>query len=221
MNDIAVKVARVRERITAAAARSGRRADDVLLVAVTKGVDVDRMRAAVAAGMRDLGESRVQEAAPKIEALGRSVRWHLVGHLQRNKARTAAHLFEVIHSIDSPRLLADLSRRAMRPLDVLLQVNVGGEPQKYGVAPEGLAALARSAAGLPNLRIVGLMTIAPQSPDPERVRSVFRRLRGLRDEIGRLLGAPLPHLSMGMSDDFEVAIEEGATMVRIGRAIFA
>ena len=152
--------------------------------------------------------------------MGGLARWHLVGHLQRNKAARATALFDVIHSVDSAALLAELSARAARPLDVLLQVNVAREPQKHGVLPDALPALVRDAAAARGVRIVGLMTIAPQGPDPEAARSVFRRLRELRGELGRLLGAPLPHLSMGMTDDFEVAVEEGATMVRIGRAIF-
>jgi len=217
--DIAAAVARVRARLAAAASRSGRKSEDITLVAVTKGVSLERIREAVAAGIADLGESRVQEAAPKIAALGAPVRWHLVGHLQRNKAARAAALFEVIHSVDSAAVLAALGRRAPRPLDVLLQVKLAGEGGRHGVPAEALAALARQAVGLPGVRIVGLMTIAPPSRDPEAVRGVFRRLRELRGELGRLIG-PLPHLSMGMSDDFEVAVEEGATMVRIGRAIF-
>jgi pyridoxal phosphate enzyme (YggS family) len=220
VTDVAAGVVRVRERIAAAARRSGRRPEDVTLVAVTKGVDPDRIRAAIAAGLADLGESRVQEAALKIEAMGRPVRWHLVGHLQRNKAARAVALFDVIHSVDSAALLAELSARAEHQLDVLLQVNIAQEPQKHGVLADALPALVRDAAGLRRVRIAGLMTIAPQVPEPEQARAVFRRLRELRGELGRLLGAPMPHLSMGMTDDFEVAVEEGATLVRIGRAIF-
>jgi pyridoxal phosphate enzyme (YggS family) len=219
--EIAAAVAAVRARIAAAASRAGRRAEDVTLVAVTKGVAPQRIRAAISAGVTELGESRVQEAGPKIAVLGRAVRWHLVGHLQRNKAARAAALFDVIHSVDSARLLADLDARAGRPLDVLLQVNVARDPSKHGVPPEALPELLRGARGLRMVRIVGLMTIAPLGADAAGARAVFRRLRELRAEAGRLLGAPLPHLSMGMSDDFELAVEEGATMVRVGRAIFA
>lgn len=218
--DLAARLAAVRARIAAASARGGRRPDEVTLVAVSKGVPVERVRAALASGITELGENRVQEAGPKIDALGRGARWHLVGHLQGNKAARAAALFDVIHSVDSARLLEALDARAVRPLDVLLQVNVAREPQKSGVAPEALPELVRGAAALHLVRIVGLMTIAPLGADPARVRAVFRRLRELRGEAGRLLGAPLPHLSMGMSDDFELAVEEGATIVRIGRAIF-
>lgn len=221
MEEIAVRVARVRECIAAAAARGGRRAEDITLIAVTKGTDVGRIRAAVAAGVADLGESRIQEAIPKIQRLGPMARWHLVGHLQRNKVRQAWR-FGVIHSVDSPALVAALDRRMDRGIDVLLQVNVAGERQKFGVAPRALPDLAAAAARCAHLRVIGLMTIAPQVDDPELVRPVFARLRVLRDELNRLglLPQPLRHLSMGMSEDFEVAVEEGATMVRIGRAIF-
>ena len=220
MSEVAGEVARVRDRIAAAAGRAGRRPEEVTLVAVTKGVDLARIREAVAAGVTDVGESRVQEAAPKVAALRAAVRWHLVGHLQRNKAGLAAGLFSVIHSLDTVRLAEDLSRHAPQPVDALLQVNVAGEPQKFGVAPEGLAVVLRNTGQLPRLRVIGLMTIAPLHPDPEHARPIFRRLRTLRDEAAKVLGTALPHLSMGMSDDFEVAIEEGATLVRVGRAIF-
>jgi pyridoxal phosphate enzyme (YggS family) len=217
---IAAAVARVRARIAAAAARAGRPPGDITLVAVTKGVALSRIREAVSAGMIDIGESRVQEAAPKVAALREVVRWHLVGHLQRNKAPLAAGLFNVVHSLDSVRLAETLSRHAPQRLDVLVQVNVAREPQKYGVPPEGLADVLRGAASLPEIRVVGLMTIPPLHPDPEHARSVFRRLHTLRDEVAKVLGTALPHLSMGMTDDFEVAVEEGATLVRVGRAIF-
>jgi hypothetical protein len=220
MSGAADAVIRVRARIASAAARAGRPSEDVTLIAVTKGVDLTRIREVVAAGVTDVGESRVQEATAKIPALREAVRWHLVGHLQRNKAGLASGLFSVIHSLDGLRLAQDLSRRAPQPLEVLIQVNVAREPQKSGVTPDGVAALLRSAATLPRLRVVGLMTIAPLHPDPEHARMVFRRLRTLRDEVAKVLGTALPHLSMGMSDDFEIAVEEGATFVRIGRAIF-
>lgn len=220
--DVAANVALLRGRIAAAATRSGRRPEDVALVAVTKGVGTERIQAAVSAGVHDLGENRVQEAASKIEILGRGPRWHMVGHLQRNKAGQAEALFDVIHSVDGTGILRELNRRPHRPIDVLLQVNIGGEPQKHGVAPDDVLGLAREAAQLPGVRVVGLMTIAPMAANPETVRPVFRQLRGLRDELNRraVSDAPLVHLSMGMTDDFEVAVEEGATMVRIGRGIF-
>lgn len=228
MTDVAANVARVRERIAAATWRSGRRAGAVTLVAVTKGVDPPHILAAAACGVTDYGENRVQEAVPKIivlrgQGLG-AARYHMIGHLQRNKARQAVQVFAVVHSLDSVALAAALSQRAAasgRVVDVLVQVNVAGEPQKSGVAPDALPSVLRDAATLPALRVIGLMTIAPQADDPERARPVFRRLRELRDGLARASAASsLAHLSMGMSDDFEVAVEEGATLVRIGRAIF-
>jgi len=183
------------------------------------------------AGLTDIGENRVQEAAakrPQVVALGVHPRWHLVGHLQTNKVKTALGLFDIIHSVDSLRLAEAISRQAEQtalgqaglpagqagPVPVLLEVNVGGEASKFGLAPEEVGRAVEQIAGLPGLAVQGLMTVAPLSADPEEVRPVFRELRRLRDALG------LRHLSMGMTDDFEVAIEEGATMVRIGRAIF-
>ena len=227
MTDVAANVARVRERIAAAARRSGRRAEEVTLVAVTKGVDLPRILAAVTCGVTDFGENRVQEAVPKItasRAQGLRTRWHMVGHLQRNKARAAVQVFEVVHSVDSAALAAALSQRAAasgRVVEALVQVNVAREPQKFGVAPNALPSVLRATAGMPALRMIGLMTVAPRSDDPQVARTVFRRLRELRDDMARVGAAPsLMHLSMGMSDDFEIGVEEGATLVRIGRALF-
>jgi len=220
MSEIAGAVVSVRARVAAAAERAGRRPEEITLVAVTKGVEMGRIRDVVAAGVIDVGESRVQEAVEKVAALRAGARWHLVGHLQRNKAGLAAGLFSVIHSVDSVGLAEALSRHPPQPVDVLVQVNVAREPQKFGVPPDGLAAVLRRTALLPKVRVVGLMTMAPQHPDPEHARPVFRRLRTLRDEVAKVLGTALPHLSMGMSDDFEVAVEEGATLIRVGRAIF-
>ena len=228
MSDVAANVSRVRERIAAAARRGGRRGEDVLLVAVSKGVAPTQVQAAATSGVTDFGENRVQEALPKITQFGpqvaEAVRWHLVGHLQRNKVRQAVQLFDVIHSVDSVALamaLDEQARQAGRICEVLVQVNVAAGPQKFGIAPEALPAMVQSLTVLSGIRVVGLMTIAPQVDHPEVVRPVFRRLRELRDEVARAGGAPaLAHLSMGMSEDFEVAVEEGATMVRIGRAIF-
>jgi len=203
--------------VARACARAGRSPDHVLLIAVSKTMDVERVRLAIAAGVAALGENRVQEARGKIEALGHSVPWHLIGSLQTNKARDAARLFDWIHSVDRVELAQELSRRAHaaeRILDVLLQVNLGDEPQKGGVAPAEVKRLSETAAGLPGLRVRGLMAIPPAAPTPEATRPHFRVLRQLRDELG------LEHLSMGMSADYEVAIEEGATMVRVGTAIF-
>jgi len=213
----------VREQIAAAAGRAGKRTEDVTLVAVSKGVNIDDIAAAAAAGITDFGESRAQEAEPKAARLPH-VRWHMVGHLQGNKVRQAARIFSVIQSVDSERLAAELSVRAAAhgSIDILLQVNVAGESQKFGVDPRDAPSILREVAGMPGLRVIGLMTIAPLTDNPETVRPVFRRLRELRDSIraSGIVGDEFDHLSMGMTDDFEVAIEEGATMVRIGRAIF-
>jgi hypothetical protein len=189
----------------------------VLLIAVSKTMDAERVRLAVAAGVAALGENRVQEAREKIEALGHPVPWHLIGGLQTNKARDAARLFDWIHSVDRLELAQELSRRAhaaARTLSILLQVNLGDEPQKGGVAPAETKRLCEAVAGLPGLRVRGLMAIPPAAPTAEETRPHFRTLRELRDSLG------LEHLSMGMSADYEVAIEEGATMVRVGTAIF-
>ena len=215
MTDVAGNLAAVRARIAAAAARAGRDAAAVRLVAVSKTQPAERVRAAVAAGVRDIGENYVQEAATKRAAVGGDVRWHLIGHLQRNKAARALELFDLIHSVDSVALAEALARHAAArgaPARALVEVNVGGEASKSGVAPEALPALLERLRD-PSLVIEGLMAVPPPG-SPDEVRDHFRRLRALRDAAG------LRELSMGMTDDFEVAIEEGATMVRIGRAIF-
>ena len=207
----------VSRRIAAAAERAGRSPDDIAIVAVTKGVESRLIKLAVDAGIRHIGENRVQEAKGKsahLSSLEPRPMWHMVGHLQVNKAKTALEIFDIIHSIDSVRLAESLSRRAQYVLPVLLQANVSGEETKSGFSPGELPDTAQRIARLPNLDVQGLMTIAPIVADPDEVRPVFRRLRQLRDELG------LHHLSMGMSDDFEIAVEEGATLVRIGRAIF-
>jgi len=225
MPDIGANVARVRARIAEAALRSGRRPESVLLVAVTKTVGVDRIREAVASGLRVLGENRVQEARAKVPEVP-GVTWHLVGSLQRNKVKEALQWFEVIHSVDSLSLAEEISRRAegrsSSPVEVLVQVNISGEPQKHGVPPEEAAGVVAQALRLPGLRVRGLMGMGPLVPDPEAARPYFRRLRETRDRLREALRvAGLEDLSMGMTDDFEVAIEEGATIVRVGRALFA
>ncbi len=225
MADIAANVARVRERIAAAAARSGRRPEDVLLVAVSKTVGPDRIREGVACGLQTFGENRVQEAREKVAQVP-GVSWHLIGNLQRNKVKEALRLFRVIHSVDSRVLAEDLSRRAIedpgQPVEVLLEVNISREPQKHGIAPEAAEALVAAALALPGIRLRGLMGMAPLGAAPEDARPFFRGLRELRDRLREAVpDAALTDLSMGMTDDFEVAIEEGSTMVRIGRALFA
>ena len=214
MLDMRANLGRVQEAVARACARAGRSPDDVLLIAVSKTMDVERVRLAIAAGVAALGENRVQEAKEKIEALGRPVPWHLIGSLQTNKARDAARLFDWIHSVDRLDLAQELSRRTDRALNILLQVNLGDEPQKGGVTPAELKRLHEVVAALPNLKVRGLMAIPPATEQPEQARPFFRQLRELREQLG------LEHCSMGMSADFEVAIEEGATMVRVGTAIF-
>ncbi len=214
---IAENLERVRARIGQACVRAGRSPEDVTLVGVSKGFPAAAVAEAYAAGLHDLGENRVQEGAAKIRDLasrGVYPRWHLVGHLQTNKAKTALELFAIIHSIDSIRLAQALSRRASKPVPILLEVNVANEASKFGFAVQEVDSALQAVFELPNLDVRGLMTVAPFSGDAEAVRPVFRRLREMRDGLG------LRDLSMGMTDDFEVAIEEGATIVRVGRAIF-
>jgi len=217
MQDIRTNLERVRERVARAAERAGRRAEDVLLVGVSKTVDATRVRAAVAAGLGALGENRVQEARDKIADVGRAVPWHLIGHLQTNKVRDALELFDVIHSVDRIDLARELDRRARakgRTVDAFLQVNVGGELSKGGWPPEAVETAVDAVAALAGLKLRGLMTIPPAVERAEDARGWFRALRKLAERHG------LPGLSMGMSGDLEVAIEEGATMVRVGTAIF-
>ncbi len=215
----------VRTRIRNAALRAGRDAGSVRLVVVTKTVDIERIRAAVAAGAAILGENRVQEARDKIETLGRPASWHLIGRLQANKAKYAVRLFDLIHSVDSLGLAQELDRQAEKigkKQDILVEVNVSGETAKAGISPQDGETLLREITRLPHLAIRGLMTMPPFSDDPEEARPHFRRLRELAQELTdqKIPGISLAELSMGMSGDFEVAVEEGATMVRVGSAIF-
>ena len=207
----------LQQRIARACERGRRSADEVTLVAVSKTVDASAVEAAFNAGLRHFGESRVQESKPKIEQLHHlkpQITWHLIGHLQTNKAKTAAGIFDIIHSVDSFKLAETLNNPRPKRLPVLIQVNVAAEETKGGFALSEVAEAVRQIGRLPNLEIQGLMTIAPLVKDAEDVRPIFRQLKQLKDVLG------LKHLSMGMSDDFEVAIEEGATLVRLGRAIF-
>jgi len=214
---VAANLARVQARIADAATRAGRSPASVRLVGVSKTFPPEAVVAAIRAGLTDVGENRVQEAVPKaaaVAAAGESPRWHLVGHLQTNKVKSALALFSEIESVDSLHLAESLSRHAATPIQVLLEVNVAGEATKGGFSPSEALELADRIAALPGLDVRGLMTVAPETNDPEEVRPVFRQLR----DLGRAVG--LPELSMGMSGDYEVAISEGATIVRIGRAIF-
>lgn len=220
----AARLAVVRARIERACARAGRDPASVTLIAVTKTMPADTVLEAYEVGLRDFGENRVQEGAAKVaELIARlgprnsaleTPTWHLIGHLQTNKVRAALGAFAILHAIDSERLLRAIDSAAESPVSVMLEVNVTGETTKFGVAVPELGALLKSAAELSKVRVTGLMTVAPRVAHPEEVRPVFRELAAL----GRAYG--LPHLSMGMTEDFEVAIEEGATHVRVGRALF-
>jgi PLP dependent protein len=217
------RLAHVRAEIARRQAGTGW-TDPVTLVAVTKGFGLDAVAAALAAGLAELGENRVQEALAKIDTpVGRRATWHLIGHLQRNKAKFVPGRFALVESLDSVPLADELARRAAAagaPQRVLLQVNVAGESQKSGCAPDAAGALARHVAGLPDLALAGLMTIAPFTDDVAVQRRTFRGLRTLRDRLQQEEGLWLPTLSMGMSADYGVAVEEGATVIRLGTALF-
>jgi len=225
------RLAEVRERIAQAAARAGRRSEEITLVGVAKRKPAEAVAAAAAAGLAHVGENFVQEARtkiPRVAALlgtrAEALRWHFVGRLQTNKAKLAATLFDAVESVDRAELALALARHAEsagRTLDVLLQVNLSGEPQKGGAVPGDLPALAAAVRACASLRLLGLMTVPAASADPEASRPAFARLRELRDALCRAAGGlTLPALSMGMSADLEVAIEEGATIVRVGTALF-
>jgi PLP dependent protein len=217
------RLARVHERIESACAACGRDPAAVTLVAVSKLHDASEVMALAACGQRLFGESYIQEAGPKIEACPADYEWHFIGHLQRNKVKFAVGRFSLIHTVDNAELARSLqNKNAEQGLTqaVCLQVNVCGEAQKSGVAPEALAALAETVAGLPNLRLAGLMVIPPVFDDPDGARPAFARLRVLRDDLAARLSQPLPVLSMGMSGDLEAAILEGATHVRVGTDLF-
>lgn len=223
---IAERIASIRERISQAAARAGRRESDIRIVAVAKQQPAEAVQAAVDAGIADIGENYVQEAQAKAALVRGCVRWHMVGHLQRNKVKAAIQLFRLIHSVDSVALLQSIEERARQAslpaVDVLFEVNLGGESSKSGVPPEQLEPLFGAATECSHVRVCGLMCIPPPPKCPEDSRPYFRRLRELRDhwQIQGGTWSSVRELSMGMSDDFEVAVEEGATLLRIGRAIF-
>ena len=219
VSTIAERVEAVRLQIADACLRSGRSREEVTIVAVTKGFPPEAVREAFAAGLSHFGENRVQEAQAKVPLLaGLQPRptWHMVGHLQTNKVKTALTLFDIIQSVDSLHLAQEISRRAPQSVrvPVLLEVNVAGEAAKCGFSPDELPAATEQVRALPGLEVRGLMTVAPMAGDPQEARPVFRHLRSLAESLD------LRDLSMGMSDDFEVAVEEGATIVRVGRAIF-
>lgn len=220
---VAGRIEAVKRRIESACDKAGRDPASVLLLAVTKGVYPDRIEEAAAAGLRCFGESKVQEARQKIPMCSGSLEWHMIGHLQSNKARDAARMFSTVHSVDSRGILDAVSRscaQAGRTLRIFVEVNLAGEGSKFGLPPGDVAGLVAAAAGLPRIEVAGLMTIPPATEDPQDARPFFRQLRELRDRVSAETGVALPGLSMGMSHDFEVAIGEGATVVRIGTGIF-
>jgi len=221
--DLAANLAAIQQRITAACERAGRDPASVTLLAVTKGQPPEVIAQAAAAGLERFGENKVQEAKARIPLCPGRLHWQLIGHLQTNKCRDAVELFEMIHAVDSLHLAEEINRRAdqaAKTMPILLEVNAAGEASKFGYRPDQLLADLKAVNALPRLEIHGLMTMAPWTPEPEKVRPVFRQVRELKAQSEQVLGAPLPHLSMGMTGDFEVAIEEGATIIRLGTALF-
>jgi pyridoxal phosphate enzyme (YggS family) len=219
VNDIRETLAVIREKILTAGQKAGRRPGEVRLIAVTKRVDAEKIRAAAAWGVSDFGENYLQEARAKIEALEPGLTWHMIGHVQSNKAKYIPGLFSYVHSVDRWGLLEDLDRHE-KGISILFEVNISGEPQKHGATPDALRSMLEKTPALRHIKPVGLMTVPPLAADPESTRPYFRRLRELLQQVNREFGMGMSELSMGMSADFEVAIQEGATMVRIGTAIF-
>lgn len=223
LGTIVMRLEGITERIRIACERSGRDPGSVTLLGVTKKKSIDVVRNAITAGILDIGENYVQELMEKADAVGAGPRWHFIGHLQRNKVRVIAPIVSLVHGVDSERLAIEIDRQGEllgRSLPILIQVNTSGEDSKSGVSPSEAIDLARRIHGLPSIDLQGLMTIPAPTDNPEEARSSFRELRSLRDRIAEALSHPLPHLSMGMTDDFDVAIEEGSTIVRIGTALF-
>jgi pyridoxal phosphate enzyme (YggS family) len=221
--DLAENLNAIQTRINAACARAGRDPDSITLLPVSKGQPPEAVRAVADLGPHVFGENKVQEAKAKIPLCPGRLRWHMIGHLQTNKCRDAVHFFEMIQSVDSLALAGEINGRcdqAAKTMPILLEVNIAGEASKYGYRPDALLNELEEINGLKRLEIQGLMTIAPWTQEPEKARAIFRGLGELKKRCEQVLGAPLPHLSMGMSGDFEVAIEEGATMVRVGTALF-
>jgi PLP dependent protein len=213
----------IQQRIRAACDRAGRAPESVTLLAVTKGQPPDVVNEAGKLGLAFFGENKIQEAKAKIPLCSAKLRWHFIGHLQTNKCRDAVELFEMIQSVDSMNVAREISKRADqagKTMPILLEVNLAGEASKFGYRPDAVLAELHGLNALPRLEVHGLMTVPPWTANAENVRPVFRQLRMLKEQAEQMLGAPLPHLSMGMTGDFEVAIEEGATIVRIGTALF-
>ena len=213
----------IQQRIRAACDRAGRNPESVTLLAVTKGQPPEVVNEAGKLGLAFFGENKIQEAKAKIPLCSGKLRWHFIGHLQTNKCRDAVELFGLIQSVDSLHVAQEISKRAEqagKTMPILLEVNLAGEASKFGYRPDTLEAELNQINSLSRMEIHGLMTVPPWTSNAENVRPVFRQLRELKERAEQVLGAPLPHLSMGMSGDFEVAIEEGATIVRIGTALF-
>jgi len=219
VNTIEDGIQRVRERISRASARSGRSEKDVRLVAVTKKVDIERIRIAFSSGIKDFGENYIQEALKKIEVFGDGPCWHMIGHIQTNKVKNIPGFFSYVHSVDRREILEGLERFG-KPVKVLFELNLSGEESKHGTQEDNLKRMLERMHALKNVEPVGLMTMAPFVENVEDVRSVFATLRHILEKVNREFSLDMRELSMGMSSDFEVAIEEGATMVRIGTAIF-
>lgn len=221
--DLTANFHAIQERIAAACARARRAPGSVALMAVSKGQLPQQIQQATELGQTLFGESKVQEAKAKIGQCPARCRWHMIGHLQSNKCRDAVHFFQMIESVDSLALAQEINKwadKSAKTMPVFLEVNIAGDAQKFGYRPEQLLGELAPINALPKIEIHGLMTIAPWSSEPEKVRPIFAELRELKTRCEEQLGAPLPHLSMGMSNDFEIAIEEGATLVRIGTALF-
>lgn len=223
--DIVSNIMGIRQRMAAAANRCGRNHEDIKLMAVSKTVPPERVHEAIKAGITWFGENYVQEAREKIPVVGQNVSWHMIGHLQTNKVKYVVHLFDWIHSVDRIELAKELDKRAaqnQRTMKVLIEVNVSGEVSKNGIEPSRVLELVRQISVMPNLGVQGLMTMPPFFENPEEARPYFIALRELRDKIAseNIPAVQMKELSMGMTGDFEVAIEEGATIIRVGRAIF-
>ena len=225
MGEIQQNIIDIEQRITAAAQKSGRKREDILLLAVSKTIDVTRIKQAEDCGLKELGENRVQEILEKYDTMGKDVCWHLIGHLQTNKVKYIINKVKMIHSVESIKLAEEIDKRAKQSnviMDILVEVNIADEQSKFGVTPKETLSFIKNIAFLDNIRIKGLMTVAPFVDNPEENRDCFRRMRQLLVDINaeKIDNVNMNVLSMGMSNDFEVAIEEGATIVRVGTNIF-
>ena len=220
MEEIRKRIEEIKSRIYDASRKSGRKFQEIEILGATKDVPSELIYKAAKAGIKIFGENRVQEAQEKIPKVPLEVEWHMIGHLQRNKVKRALELFHIIESVDSLKLALEINKRAKNKVNILIEVNTSGEPQKYGVSPEGVTSLVEKVLELENLRLLGLMTLGPYPPEEKKSRNAFKLLRELRYKMEDHFKIKLPVLSMGMTEDFEWAVMEGATIVRIGRGIF-